>query len=127
MIKDGVHEIIDDSIILRLLVSRSFDYNVVKDDLLYHLEWRKSRVPISLLTEKTMFLLSKGFFYIHGRTKAGNPILFLDFKRMLPLMEAKEINPASFCALHHFYASYMVKNMLVPGQVEKWFTITNIN
>ena len=55
MIKDGVHEIIDDSIILRLLVSRSFDYNIVKDDLLYHLEWRKSRVPISLLTEKLMF------------------------------------------------------------------------
>lgn len=42
-------------------------------------------------------------------------------------MDAKEIDPTSFCSLHHFFASYMQRNMHLPGQVEKWFIITNIN
>ena len=32
----------------------------------------------------------------------------------------------NYCALHNFYAMYMEKNMLIPGQVEKWVVITNL-
>ena len=33
----------------------------------------------------------------------------------------------SFGSLHNFYAGYINRNMLVPGQVEKWIIILNIN
>lgn len=117
----------DDSFVLRLLVTRQFDFATTTEDLIYHLEWRQQFKPIARLSDKTLFLLNKGIFYIHGRTKLGNPILILDFKHVLRLMEAKEIDARSFCALHHFYTSYIERNMLIPGQIEKWCVITNIN
>lgn len=106
---------LDDAVILRYLVTRGFDFNVVKDDMLYHLEWRKTYVPVARLTDKTLFLITKGLMYIHGRTKKGCPIMYLDFKNLLKLIESKEIDPPQFCALHHFYASYIQRNMLLPG------------
>lgn len=33
----------------------------------------------------------------------------------------------SFGSLHNFFAGYINRNMLVPGQVEKWIIILNIN
>ena len=122
-----VDPLINDGVLLRFLVSRQFDFNLVKQDLYDHLEWRQTHVPVARLTDRTLNLLNKGIFYIHGRTKIGNPILYLDFKNVLGLLESKEIDPDSFCALHHFFASYILRNMLVPGQIEKWIVITNIN
>lgn len=37
------------------------------------------------------------------------------------------IDPDTFCSLHNFMAGYISHNMLVPGQVERWIVILNIN
>lgn len=43
------------------------------------------------------------------------------------MLKDKTICPGSFCSLHNFYAGYINRNMLIPGQVEKWIVIFNIN
>ena len=55
------------------------------------------------------------------------PILVLDFGKLKYLLDRKEIDAQLFCSLHNFYARYIINNMLIPGQVEKWITIANIN
>ena len=43
------------------------------------------------------------------------------------MLKNKEICELSFGSLHNFYAGYINRNMLIPGQVEKWLIILNIN
>ena len=80
-----------------------------------------------VLTEKTLKLLGTGCLYLFGRTKEYHPILIVDFGVIGKLLAKKEIDPGSFCSLHNFYAQYMINNMLVPGQCEKWVSLVNIN
>lgn len=84
-------------------------------------------IPRPTLTNKLLKLLNTGLLYIHGRAKDHSPILVLSFAPMGPLLRNKDINAAEFGALYNFYARYMINNMMIPGQVEKWFCIANIN
>lgn len=80
-----------------------------------------------LLTDKTLNLLNKGILYIHGRTKDLSPILILDWGRLAEFLKNKEIDDHIFTSLHNYFANYIMYNMLVPGQVDRWITYTNIN
>ena len=65
--------------------------------------------------------------YIHGRTKDLLPIIVLDWSRMGEFIKNGEICEKRFCQCHNFFANYILHNMLVPGQVERWITYTNLN
>ena len=55
------------------------------------------------------------------------PILILDLIKLGDLLDANQITPEMFTNLMNFYCSYMQQNMLVPGHVEKWVSLTNVN
>ena len=57
----------------------------------------------------------------------GSPLIFLDLIKLKYMLDEKIIDPDSFASLHNFIAGYISRNMLVPGQVEKWIVIMNIN
>ena len=64
--------------------------------------------------------------YIHGRTKDLSPILVLDWKKLAELLKNKEIDNFVFNNLHNFISHYVMNNMMVPGQVERWTTYLNL-
>lgn len=74
-----------------------------------------------------MRLLGTGILYIHGRAMDLAPILILDLIKLGDLLDANQITPEMFTNLMNFYCSYMQQNMLVPGHVEKWVSLTNVN
>lgn len=92
-----------------------------------HLEWRQTNVPMPRLNDQVLNVLNKGLMYIHGRTKDLSPVLYMDFAKLGPLLKNKEIDDKIYVQLHNFYARYILNNMQVPGQAEKWVTYTNIN
>ena len=96
------------------------------ENIKYHLEWRQSNIPGPVLSDGVLYLLNKGLMYIHGRCMDQSPIVILNLKKLSDHLKLKKINPHLFCQLHHFIANYIKLNMLVPGQVEKWITITDI-
>ena len=57
----------------------------------------------------------------------GSPIMFVDLMRLQEMLKNNQICELSFASLHNFFAGYINRNMLVPGQVEKWLIILNIN
>lgn len=124
---NGRDPFLRDSDILRFLYGRKFVINDIIDDLYYHLEWRQTNSPQPMLTDDTLRLLNSGLLYMHGRTMDMCPILVLDFIKLAELLRKKIINHGNFCSLHNFYGNYIVNNMMVPGQAEKWVVITNIN
>lgn len=115
-----------DSHILRYLVARQFDIKKVLPEVLFHLEWRQTNIPRPYLTDRALNLIDKGLMYIHGRCKDQAPIIVLNFKALADMLKMKTIDPPTFLNLHNFYANYILNNMLVPGQCEKWITITDI-
>lgn len=96
-------------------------------DLRAHIEWRKLNVPIPILNDQILSLLNEGIVYIHGRCIDQSPILIMDFGKLSELLNTGRLTPQLFCNLHNFYARYIQNNMLLPGQVEKWIILTNLN
>lgn len=46
------------------------------------MEWRQTNVPLPLLTDRTLKLLSMGILYLHGRCMDGTPLLYLDIGQL---------------------------------------------
>lgn len=63
--------------------------------------------------------------YIHGRCKDLTPLLVCNMAAVGELMDADDICAESFCNMHNFLAGYMEKNMLVPGQVDRWVFVVD--
>lgn len=74
----GVDFHFSDQLLLRYLTARNFNVKQASELLLYQLEWRQTNVPIPLLTDKTLKLLSMGIIYLHGRCMDGTPLMFVD-------------------------------------------------
>jgi len=75
-----------DSELIRFCVCRQFKLDNIIPDLLYHLEWRQTNVPIPQMTDPVLKLVGSGLFYIHGRTKDMQPILAMDVGMMRELI-----------------------------------------
>jgi len=68
-----------------------------------------------MLQDRTLTLLNKGLFYIHGRCMDYSPIMVFDLKTMTELLNKNEIDNCNFQNIHNFFANYIIMNMLVPG------------
>ena len=79
-----------------------------------------------VLTDVSLALLKEGILYIHGRCIDQCPIIIMDFGNLSRLLR-NGLQPETLSHLSNFLASYILNNMLVPGQVEKWIFITNLN
>lgn len=99
----------------------------VCSDLIYHLQWRQTNIPIPILTDKALNLLNKGVLYIHGRCIDGSPIVYFDMGLVIDYVKLDKIDQPSICNLYNFIGGYIQRNMLLPGQVEKWIVIINTN
>lgn len=124
---NGRDAFLQDSDLLKYLVCRNWNIDLICNDLLYHLEWRQTNVPIPLLTDRSLQILKHGLIYIHGRAKDGSPIMVLNLQKLQQMLESKAIDAGSFCNLYNFFSAYVQRNMLVPGQVERALTICNVN
>ena len=116
-----------DADILRIIYARGFNIDLIVNGLYSHLQWRQLNYPQTMLNEKSLHILKKGLFYIHGRTKDYMPILHINLSNFAEMIHSKEIDNFVFCQLHNFFAQYMINQMLVPGQVEKWLIIVNVS
>ena len=63
--------------------------------------------------------------YIHGRTKDLSPILTVNMGAVGAMMEEDDICAESFCNLHNFLSGYLINNMMVPGQVDRWTIVVD--
>lgn len=81
--RDGMDYHFSDANILRYIGGWHFDLKKACADIVYHLQWRQTNVPIPILQDKTLFLINSGMFYIHGRCFDGSPVVIFDVKHMI--------------------------------------------
>lgn len=116
-----------DANILRYISGWHYDNSRACEDIVQFLRWRQTNVPIPILREATVPLLNKGIFYIHGRCMDGSPVVIFDMKVIIDYQKQGLIDAPTLCNYYNFVANYLQRNMLVPGQVEKWVAIINTN
>jgi hypothetical protein len=91
--------------------------------LVDHFEWRKSYFPFSL-TPKALEILNSGFIYVHGRDCQFRPIFIINARYYVDNMDKYIYEDWLACIV--YFMEYMIKNLLIPGQVENWNIITDV-
>jgi len=117
----------DDAEILRLLQVSKFDIKNAHKFMDTYLGWRDEHVPprLTSLCEK---LIHSGFLYIHGRDRRFRPLIVLNptallaFKSISQDVLGEEIIKSSI-----FIIEYVLKNMFLPGQIENYIVIIDVN
>jgi len=109
---------------LRCLQARAYDYEKTLENLLPHLDFRKIYIPTQL-SDKTVEVLNTGFLYSHGRDNRFRPIIVIRaaiFKKNLSKYSYEDWERAIV-----YFMEYNIKNLLIPGQIENWNTICDLD
>ena len=106
-------------------------YDVAKagEKLHKHIEWLSAIQPEPRLTNHTVRLLQSGCFYLHGRDKWYRPCFVMDGRIMADMAkrEPEMITSEVFNDMFVFLFAYLKKVILLPGHIEQWVTICDLN
>jgi hypothetical protein len=108
---------------LRFHQATGYKSNMTIQLLIDHFEWRQSYFPFSL-TPAAFELLNKGFIYVQGREHQFRPIFIVNAKFYVDNMDKYVYDDWLACIV--FFMEYMIKNLLIPGQVENWNIISDV-
>jgi len=103
---------------LRILQQSKFDTKRALEIMLTHLNMRVKCFPLS---EETVFKdLQKGLMYWHGRDRMARPCLVWRLERMTGFTKERALK------LVLFVLEYAIRFALVPGRVENWILIVDL-
>lgn len=92
----GTDTMFNDHDILKFIVAREWNLEVIIDHLYNHLEWRQTNIPLPFITDRTLRMLKKGVMYVHGRAKDMSPILVVNFAAIGEMIDENDIDADSF-------------------------------
>lgn len=110
---------------LRLLQATAFNYSKSLEYITNNIDWKKESYPIKL-SQGGKNAIKMGFIYAHGRDNRYRPIVIID---ATVYMNNKEKIPyEDWLNAIIFFMNYMVNgpNVLIPGQVENWNVICDM-
>lgn len=114
-----------------LKFSQASFYDIPKagEKLIKHFDWLNSLPPEPLLTPYTIKLLQQGAMYIGGRDKYYRPAIIMDAGKIAEIANNNpdEITVEIFQELFTFLFGYLKAVIFLPGQIEQWITICDLN
>lgn len=122
----GVDASFSDATFLLYWNAKNYDMQKTVMSIHHHMKYRQNFIPRPMLTDKVANLVNSGLYYIHGRSKFHSPIVVFNCAVLRDLWRAGQLDFEGFCGLQHYINRYMLQNMIVPGQVEKWLVISDI-
>lgn len=110
---------------LKFLQATKFDNKQTIQNLINHTEWRKGYFPMKV-DDKVIEILSKlGFLYIHGRDRYFRPIIVC--RAQAYVSNVNKYSYEEFLSAIIFFMEYVINFLMVPGQVECWNIINDLN
>jgi len=106
---------------LKFLIACSFDINKAIKGIQEYVEWRRATLPIEL-SPKILEYLNSGFLYMHGRDHRFRPLLVLNCYKIDP----KTVDIDLLLLTMGYFLEYIIHNMLLPGQIERWVFIEDL-
>lgn len=114
----------DDNLLLRQVYGTNWKTRNAVAAVLKHLEWRKTAMPpdYKILFPTVLPLLHSGCLYIHGRDCRYRPCIIMQY----PRFNFREHSIDEYLPLIGFFLDYVIDNMMLPGQIETWVSITDM-
>ena len=121
----NLHNNVDRSTCLRFLQAASYNYVIAIRMIVDCYEWRKKYFPINNLNNKQKEILNSGFIYVFGRDNRFRPLIVINPEFYLRNIEKYTVDDMlnSFVYL----LEYLIKNVMIPGQVENWNLICDVS
>jgi hypothetical protein len=108
---------------LRFLQATGYNPTKTIEYLIAHFEFREKTYPIKV-TYKIMEILNLGFLYGHGRDHKFRPILIINAKVYKKFKDTYSIEEWILAVM--YFMEYLVNYLLIPGQVENWNIICDV-
>lgn len=109
---------------LRFLQATAYNHAKTIEYLIAHLEFREKTFPIRV-SDKIIEILNLGFLYGHGRDQRFRPLLVINAKVYKKYKDTYMIEEWVTAVM--YFMEYLVNKLLVPGQVENWNTICDVD
>jgi hypothetical protein len=108
---------------LRFLQSDKYDCIKTLESIRQHLQWRNENLPKEI-TFKAMEILNSGFLYVHGRDSRFRPLIILITKYFFKHNSRYTYNDWETAII--YLLEHIIKHLLVPGQIEGWNIICDV-
>ena len=109
---------------MRYLQASNYDikkvYTLIKENL------KITENAQKIIDNRMRFILNYGFIYMHGRDTHFRPILIVEVKRAIELMDKLGFSFNEITQSMLFFMNYIVNYMLIPGQIENWILICDL-
>ncbi|CAG9320789.1 unnamed protein product [Blepharisma stoltei] len=112
-----------DEELLRILISSGFNKKQAVKDLLAAIQWRANLSQgFYTLLPKCEHLINTGGIYFHGRDFHYRPLLVINVSRIN--FNAHSVEEYSW--LLCFWLEYGIQSLMLPGHVENWMVIIDL-
>lgn len=114
-----------DQELLRMLLGCKFCMKKSLLALQSAIKWRSENLEKSFFSILPFceHLLNSGFIYFHGRDHRFRPLLVLNIGKL----DLVNNTVMDYCNLLCFLLEFAIQKLLLPGQVENWIVITDLN
>jgi len=114
-----------DTELLRFHQSTSFRTEKTIELLRENLVWKKGKIFPLNLNENVKKILNSGFVYVHGRDSHFRPVIVVSAQTYLNFKNKFEFEDIVTAVI--YFIEYIINYMLIPGQVENWDIIADLN
>ena len=115
----------NDGLNLAYIYSTECNLDKAYKRMIDYFKWIKNFFPLNMQPEdKCVKVLNSGFLYVFGRDHQFRPLLICQpyiLQKCLDLYSDTDITNAAI-----FICQYMANYMLIPGQIENWIMIVNM-
>ena len=109
---------------MRILQATDYDIKKAYNNIIENINWLEN-IP-KTICDKTISLLNSGFMYVHGRDHHFRPVIFVTIKVVKNILGKKynfdDINKSII-----FLMNYVMKYLLIPGQIENWIIFVDFD
>ena len=121
LIKDSsVHACLENSEKLRFLYGCGWNFSETLRVLSEHVEWKQEWPSYKLIYPLITQILNSGGVYIHGRDHRYRPLIVITPKKLMDFPQHL------LMATAYFLLEHTKDHMLLPGQIENWVLIINL-
>lgn len=111
--------------IFKILQACRYEIKSTIVNLLQYVEFRKGYFPMRPTDKAIEILTTTGFLYCHGRDRSFRPILISRAESYLA--NVKKYSYDDWLNAIIYFSEYVIRHMMIPGQVETWNTIADLN
>ena len=110
---------------MRYLQACNYDfkkvYELIKENI------KNTEDLIRIIDRRIKYILNSGLIYMHGRDCHFRPIIVVEAEKANELMDKMGYTFEELSQALQFFMNYIVNYMLIPGQIENWFLICDLN